>query len=322
MSIKVDNSEFTQEELDIIKTIKVKEAMDNSLSVEHQELINRYLKSRLDIEKIVSPMIEFQKQMTSFSIMINNSINQTISRIQPMISNINNTFNSMKNPILSCMNTISELLKDIDFDEFHLKLIAKLLSEEQHYYEKFLEKSIFPPIFFIGLENEADEINNRNLNIDMYLRQENLKKYYSDRISSWCNNDIEGYPNELINDIKFSYDNNRVYSVNILLFVLLEYRVRNINNGKEIPKNNGKITKSIRNNLKENVFNPTESQNLYEKFIDSKGDSDIYKSTDKNPNSITRHVLHGDKLELITYESMMSVVFLYDFINEVLSYKN
>ena len=113
-----------------------------------------------------------------------------------------------------------------------------------------------------------------------------------------------------------------MYAVVTLLFVLLEYRVRNIKGAKIIPKNSGKITETIRENLKENVFDPTDSQNLYNEFIDSKGDSYIYKSTTKNPNSITRHVLHGDKLELITYESMMSVVFLYDFINEVLSYKN
>ena len=221
--------------------------------------------------------------------------------------------------MLSCINTINEVLKDFNFDEFHLRLISELLSEEQDNCEKFLEESIFPPIFYIALD---DDLSNSNINVNEYLKQEDLKQYYSDRISDWHNGDIEGYPNELIDDIKFNYDNNRVYGVVTLIFVLLEYRVRNINGGKAIPKNSGQITKTIRENLKDNVFNPTDSQNLYDEFIDSKGDSNIYKGTDKNPNSITRHVLHGDKLELITYESMMSIVFLYDFINEVLSYKN
>lgn len=319
MSIKTYHNEFTQEELNIIKKIKFKEIIDKSLPSEQEELINRYLKTQLKENKIVSPLIELQKQMTSFSYIIGNSISNTISSLQPVMSSIGNASNSIAKSMLSCINTINEVLKDFNFDEFHLRLISELLSEEQDNCEKFLEKSIFPPIFYIALD---DDLSNSNINVNEYLKQEDLKQYYSDRINDWHNGDIEGYPNELIDDIKFNYDNDRVYGVVTLIFVLLEYRVRNINGGKTIPKNSGQITKTIRENLKDNVFDPTDSQNLYDEFIDSKGDSDIYKSTDKNPNSITRHVLHGDKLELITYESMMSIVFLYDFINEVLSYKN
>lgn len=233
------------------------------------------------------------------------------------MSNITNASNSIAKSMLSCINSINEVLKDFNFDEFHLRLISELLSEKQDNCEKFLEESIFTPIFYMGLENDLG-----NKNINEYLKQEDLKKYYSDRISDCHNGHIEGYPNELIDDIKFNYDNNRVYGVVTLIFVLLEYRVRNINGGKIIPKSSGEITKTTRGNLKENVFDYTDSQSLYDEFIDSKGNSDIYKSTSNNPNSITGHVLHGDKLELITYESMMSVVLLYDFINEVLSYKN
>ena len=40
-----------------------------------------------------------------------------------------------------------------------------------------------------------------DININEYLKREDLKQYYSDRISSWRNDDIEGYPNELIDDI-------------------------------------------------------------------------------------------------------------------------
>ena len=314
MSIKTDNSEFTQEELKIIKTLKLKDAMDESLPPEQKELINRYLKTQSEIEKIVSPILELQKQMVSYSNIISNHVNKFISRIQPVMSNISNVTNS----ILSYRNTFIEILKDFNFDEFHLRLISKMLSEKQEYYEKFLEESVFPPVFYIGLD---DDLCNSDINVNEYLKQEDLKQYYSDRISSWCNNDVEGYPNELIDDIKFNYDNNRIYGVVMLIFVLLEYRVINVKVGNEVPKKSGKITKTIRDNLKENVFNPTDSQFLYDEFIDTKGDSYIYKNTAQNPNAITRHVLHGDKLELVTYESMMSVVFLYDFINEVLSYK-
>lgn len=312
MGINTDNSGFTQEELNVIKTIKFKDVKDKSLPSEHEELINRYLKKQLDISKIVSPVLELQKQMVSYSNTIKNHIDKSISQVQPVIASITNS-------MLSYMNTLNEILKDFDFNKFYLRLISELLSEKQECCEKFLDESIFPPIFYIALD---DNLDNSNINVNEYIKQEGLKQYYSDRIRDWHNEDIEGYPNELIDDIKFNYDNNRVYGVVTLIFVLLEYRVRNVKVGKGVPKRNGRITKSIRDNLKENVFNPTDSKFLYDEFIDTEGDSYIYKSTDKNPNSITRHVLHGDKLELITYESMMSVVFLYDFINEVLSYKN
>lgn len=319
MSTKEYKDKFSQEELNKIKTMTIKDDMDDSTFIEQKEQLNRSLKTLLEGNNFVSPLIELQKQMASFSYIIANSLSNTISALQPVMSSITNASNSIAKSMLSCINTINEVLKDFNFDEFHLRLISELLSEEQDNCEKFLEESIFPPIFYIALD---DDLSNSNINVNEYLKQEDLKQYYSDRISDWHNGDIEGYPNELIDDIKFNYDNNRVYGVVTLIFVLLEYRVRNINGGKAIPKNSGQITKTIRENLKNNVFDPTDSQSLYDEFIDSKGNSDIYKSTSNNPNSITRHVLHGDKLELITYESMMSVVFLYDFINEVLSYKN
>ena len=319
MSTKEYKDKFSQEELNKIKTMTIKDDMDDSTFIEQKEQLNRSLKTLLEGNNFVSPLIEIQKQMASFSYIIANSLSNTISALQPVMSSITNTSNSIAKSMLSCIDTINEVLKDFNFDEFHLRLISELLSEEQDNCEKFLEESIFPPIFYIALD---DDLSNSNINVNEYLKQEDLKQYYSDRISDWHNGDIEGYPNELIDDIKFNYDNNRVYGVVTLIFVLLEYRVRNINGGKTIPKNSGQITKTIRENLKNNVFDPTDSQSLYDEFIDSKGNSDIYKSTSNNPNSITRHVLHGDKLELITYESMMSVVFLYDFINEVLSYKN
>lgn len=316
MSIKTYNNEFTQEELNIIGKIKFKEIIDKSISSEQEELIKRYSKSHLEDKKIVSTLIEFQKHMASYSNVFDNSIYKTILTLQPVMSSISNTMDSITKSISNYINTFHEVLKDVDFNQFYLGLISEFLSEREDDCKKFLDESIFPPIFYMGLENDLG-----NENINEYIKQEGLKQYYSDRISSWCNNDIEGYPNELIDDIKFNYDNNRVYAVVTLIFVLLEYRVRNIKGAKTIPKTSGEITKTIRNNLKDNVFNPTDSKILYDEFIDYKGNSYIYKSTSNNPNSITRHVLHGDKLELITYESMMSVVFLYDFINEVLSYK-
>ena len=317
MSTKEYKDKFSQEELNKIKTMTIKDDMNDSTFIEQKEQMNRSLKTLLEGNNFVSPLIELQKQIASFSYIIANSLSNTISALQPVMSSITNASNSIAKSMLSCINTINEVLKDFNFDEFHLRLISELLSEKQDNCEKFLEESIFTPIFYMGLENDLG-----NKNINEYLKQEDLKQYYSDRISDWHNGDIEGYPNELIDDIKFNYDNNRVYGVVTLIFVLLEYRVRNINGGKIIPKSSGEITKTTRGNLKENVFDPTDSQSLYDEFIDSKGNSDIYKNTSNNPNSITRHVLHGDKLELITYESMMSVVFLYDFINEVLSYKN
>ena len=126
-----------------------------------------------------------------------NTINRAISTIQPIMS-ISNVVNSITNPMLSYMNSLNEILKNFDFDEFHLRLISELLSEKQDYYEKFLEENIFPSVFYIDLDVEFDD---NDININEYLKREDLKQYYSDRISSWRNDDIEGYPNELIDDI-------------------------------------------------------------------------------------------------------------------------
>lgn len=52
--MKIDNKEFTQGELDKIKTIKLKDAMNKSLSPENEELINRYLKTQVDIKNCIT----------------------------------------------------------------------------------------------------------------------------------------------------------------------------------------------------------------------------------------------------------------------------
>ena len=60
--MKIDNKEFTQGELDKIKTIKLKDAINKSLSSENEELINRYLKTQVDIKKLYYLYLNFKSR--------------------------------------------------------------------------------------------------------------------------------------------------------------------------------------------------------------------------------------------------------------------
>lgn len=60
--MKIDNKEFTQGELDKIKTIKLKDAINKSLSSENEELINRYLKTQVDIKKLYHLYLNFKSR--------------------------------------------------------------------------------------------------------------------------------------------------------------------------------------------------------------------------------------------------------------------
>ncbi len=57
---------------------------------------------------------------------------------------------------------------------------------------------------------------------------------------------------------------------------------------------------------------------LFVTFFDNKSDYYIYKSTLKDPTFITRHILHGERLDLINKKSMMSLVFLTDCLYKTL----
>lgn len=78
MSTKEYKDKFLQEELDKIETMTIKDDMNDSTFIEQKEQMNRSLKTLLEGNNFVSPLIELQKQMASFSYIITNSLSNTI----------------------------------------------------------------------------------------------------------------------------------------------------------------------------------------------------------------------------------------------------
>ena len=78
MSTKEYKDKFLQEELDKIETMTINDDMNDSTFIEQKEQMNRSLKTLLEGNNFVSPLIELQKQMASFSYIITNSLSNTI----------------------------------------------------------------------------------------------------------------------------------------------------------------------------------------------------------------------------------------------------
>lgn len=200
------------------------------------------------------------------------------------------------------VSIVTEVLNEFDFNEMKKNIVDKVITRNEDLINKFIEEEIFPPIFY-----SDDNFILKIKKID--LEDENLKKYYSESMRMWIKKEYPDHIKVMINDIIESYNEGKIYTTTITLFTLLEYR---INIAKLKPINGYQAYKTT---LKERVFEHEVTKEHLLKYIDEI----IFKDTRAdNIKSLTRHVVHGDRLDLITYDSMMSLIFLYDFINLLL----
>lgn len=195
--------------------------------------------------------------------------------------------------------------------------------------ELFLNKKICPPIFYLmnqgTFENVLNEENfhEKSINIEDLIFSSDVKDYYLEQIENWAEEETENYMKNYIKEIKFNFQNDNIYVTTLNLFTLIEYKINTVidkNQNLIIKDKYIIITETIKNVLKEHCFCYEEESKLidiYNKFLDKNSNIDLYKSTDYSTN-ITRHMLHGKKLNLINKKDMLSLIFFTDCIYKML----
>ncbi|MCD3252524.1 hypothetical protein [Clostridium botulinum] len=260
-------------------------------------------KERLNrkFQQLELPFKHIQKEMGLIGQKFYDQVNQMnevykrmAEQIQPMINLISN----IKFPILN-----------IDFDKFKIHFYKTAFKENDTIVSRLYEETIFPPIYYIIREDikESSVINCE----EWVLNNKDLKLFYINRIDKWKNKYNDDNIMHMIEEIKFNFEHNNSYSIYTLIVILIEYMLRQ--NYSEEIKGTGKIYSSIKNILNEKVFKPIDIDKLYIRFIEE----NLYASTSK-AKEFSRHITHGDKIELGNMKSAMNMIFIYDFLQDVM----
>lgn len=226
---------------------------------------------------------------------------------------------------------ISKVMESLSKELSHKKgtnifIVSSFLESNENFLNPFMEGGLCPPIFYIikdfTLEDliEYDE-KYSNINITTLLKDSGLKEYYVESMDEWIEDESEEYVRQLIQEIKKNFKSNNIYVTSLSLLTLIEYKVRKAAEmtGKPIGKDN--ITVKIVSTLKSNCFkNGTMPQlnRLFNLFFDRSSEYYLYKDTQSNPISITRHILHGERLDLVNEQNMMNLVFITDILYKML----
>lgn len=287
-----------------------------------------------------------------------NKVNTLVNCIQKIGINhkkVLKEFNEQLEIIIKSWEKSCETIKNSvhefsDKNKLNFYLSRAFLENNPKKVDDFIEKNIWPPIFYfidkitVGnlIEDTCKEFNDSD--IELLIKSKDVKDYYYKSMDTWIDDEQNLHIKELIKEIQINFESNNIYVTTLSLFTLLEYKVDKSRSLKQITRKYAEeyraskeanykfkklkkeddpagITKAIEIILYENCFGYRDStvlEKLYDVFFDKKGACYLYKDTEKNPNYITRHMLHGKKIDLITEERMMSLVFLIDSIHKML----
>lgn len=214
------------------------------------------------------------------------------------------TYEKLYKPVIE---NLSNILKKYDFNKIRINIYKTFLIENKVFIDKLVSETIFPPIDYMIEEEilEKGEVN------DLYdfIYSKEVKEYYLDKIERWKNKYDEEAVKKMINDIKTSFESDSYYSVCFLVFPLIERMLR-----ENIFEEEGDIRYSdIKKALKSEVFDVIEDDKMYKVFIEN----NLYCNT-KKANEFSRHIAHGVKLDMVNQKVAMNMVFIYDFIQNIL----
>lgn len=207
---------------------------------------------------------------------------------------------------LSAICKLLEALDGLNIDEFMIEIYKKALEDKKILVDGFKDKTIFPPINFIVTERV---IISKDEDLSKWILSSEVKKYYIDKIERWKYkyNDIAVI--RLIEDIKKALMYNLNACISLSIFTLIERMLR-----EEILTKEGHVPyDKMKEVLKDYVFTDIGAEDLYEVFVEK----NLYCNT-KNANEFSRHISHGVKLDLLTEKTAMNMIFIYDFLQEII----
>ena len=232
-----------------------------------------------------------------------NPTDNNIIKLKEVYQNLKISRDNYENAKVNELKVAKEVLPDIfDFNKFKTSLENRSLDMDI-----FLKKLIFPPFFYL-CDNKNKLINSKD-----------LKLYYLKRMELWKLRENDEIIRKLIMEINFSYENNLNIITTFGMFTLLEYKMRTLI--PEIPEskhNKHYSYTELRDLLDKAVFSnmdDSESKKYFLKYL-----NELFKDT-KNAEKLTRHIVHGVKINLITSDGLDGLIYFYDFISQILIVK-
>lgn len=234
---------------------------------------------------------------------------------------------TIKEGLIKFSKVMESLSKELSHKKGkNIFIVSSFLESNENFLNPFMEGGLCPPIFYIIKDCTLEDLINydekySNINITILLNDIGLREYYVESMDEWIEDESEEYVRQLIQEIKKNFKSNNIYVTSLSLLTLIEYKVRKAAEmtGKPIGKDN--VTVKIVSTLKSNCFkNGTMPQlnRLFNLFFDRSSEYYLYKATQSNPISITRHILHGERLDLINEQNMMNLVFITDILYKML----
>ena len=212
-------------------------------------------------------------------------------------------------PIINIISNIKLPKLNIDFNRWKIHTYRITFKEKEDIVNILYNHTIFPPIRYL-IHNNINKKNIRNYE-EWILDDKDLKVFYLDSITKWKNKYSDNNIKRMIDEIKFNLEYSNSYSVCTLIGVLIEYMLKQ--NYSEKIKSKGSIYSSIKNVLNEKVFHPIDIEKLYTRFIEE----NLYANTD-SAKEFSRHITHGEKIEFGNMKSAMNMIFIYDFLQDVM----
>ncbi|EQC1535631.1 hypothetical protein ACY1J9_001462 [Clostridium botulinum] len=276
--------------------------------------VSDFSKSQCELQEISKDLGEKFSQLVNFK----NIISEAIIPISKEIYKVSAFFFKELKPIIKELSNKKK--KNIYFATMFLEM-------NPIFSDKFITEGVFPPIFYFlddMMEDQIIEFHEEYVNkidINNVVNSSDIKEYYIKAMDNWIDEEHADCIRDFIKEIKANFMQNKIYSTTLNLFTLMEYKIRESGLNTNKPIGEWKIINNITKILSENCFKYKESkelEKLYSTFFNEKGTCYIYKSTSKSPTFVTRHILHGDRLDLINNKSMMSLVFLTDCLYRML----
>lgn len=256
------------------------------------------------LAELIKPVVDSMESITEtieYFKIVGEQVSQAHQSYKAIIESIQETFNLISN--------ITFPKIDIDFRKLKIYFYKAEFEKNKYIVNRLYNHTIFPPISYIA-EKCIEDSKIQNLE-EWILNDNELKLFYSHRINKWKDKYTDTDINRMISEIKFNFENSNSYSVCTLIYILIEYMLRQ--NYSDKIGTNGNIYTSIKSVLKEKAFKPINIKKLYIRFIEK----NLYASTDK-AIEFSRHMTHGERIEFGNMKSAMNMIFIYDFLQDIM----
>ena len=248
--------------------------------------------------------LQISKNIEKWNEVYKNNIANVVESIKPLVT-IQEQMRKAIEPMLERLSVLSK----ISIDKVKINIYRELFQDNIDFINQLKDETIFPPIKFIAI-NEIEFIERKEMND--WILSEDVKTFYKEEILCWKNKYDDEDVKCIIDEIYKALQNDMCCSICFLIFPLIERMLREEYFDKEGHESYGELRKV----LKTEAFDVIGAGDLYKVFIKN----NLYCDT-RWADEFSRHVNHGVKLNLLNPKVAMNMIFLYDFLQEIIIFK-